>query len=101
MITLEHNGIVYDRFETADDLLAAGVPESVVKDAVQKIEWAPTRARRDAVLAESDYMAMPDYPITADQRKELEVYRKALRDIPDQGVSPEKVAWPIKPSFLK
>lgn len=101
MITVEHEGVIYDRFESAEDLLAAGVPESVVKEAVQKIEWAPTRARRDVALAESDYMAMPDYPITADQRKELEVYRKALRDIPDQGVSPVEVAWPSKPSFLK
>lgn len=49
------------------------------------------RAKRDTLLRESDYMAMPDYPAPP---QGLEVYRQALRDIPGQSGFPESVEWP-------
>lgn len=101
MLTVTYNGITYDRFEGAADLLAAGVPPEVVQAAVQRQEWAPTRKLRDAALGACDYAAMPDYPLSEAQRGELDVYRQALRDIPDQGESQANVVWPVKPTFLK
>lgn len=45
---------------------------------------------RSARIAESDYLAMPDYPITAGQRVELYAYRQALRDWPASADLPDK-----------
>ncbi|CAM3097790.1 Phage tail assembly chaperone protein [Pseudomonas gessardii] len=65
------------------------------------IKWAEIRASRDADLAASDYAAMPDYPMADKDRPVFVAYRKALRDIPDQGADPDTVIWPEKPAFLK
>ncbi len=65
------------------------------------IKWKEIRASRDADLAASDYAAMPDYPMTDKDRPVFVAYRKALRDIPDQGANPDAVIWPEKPAFLK
>tara|TARA_R110000851_G_scaffold313129_1_gene474620 strand:+ start:213 stop:488 length:276 start_codon:yes stop_codon:yes gene_type:complete len=52
-----------------------------------------SRADRDALLAESDYMALADR-ITDDWRN----YRQALRDLPEQAGFPTSITWPTKPS---
>lgn len=49
---------------------------------------AVERDWRSARIAESDYLAMPDYPITAAQRLELYAYRQALRDWPASSQPP-------------
>ena len=58
-----------------------------VKDA------AGLRAERNALLAETDYMGLSDYPAKAG---ELE-YRQALRDVPQQAGFPKTHTWPNKP----
>ncbi|MDK8377642.1 tail fiber assembly protein [Pseudomonas aeruginosa] len=65
------------------------------------VKWDMIRVARDAELAESDYAAMPDYPLSEVQRGEVGAYRQALRDIPDQGQDPDAVIWPEKPAYLK
>ena len=55
------------------------------------------RARRERLLAQTDYLAMPDYPLTDEQRKAVAAYRQALRDITEQEGWPRKVVWPEKP----
>ena len=49
------------------------------------------RAKRDALLRECDYMAMPDYPSPPNG---LLGYRQALRDITDQPGFPHSIQWP-------
>ena len=49
------------------------------------------RAKRDALLRECDYMAMPDYPSPPNG---LLGYRQALRDITGQAGFPHNVTWP-------
>ena len=49
------------------------------------------RARRDALLRECDYMALPDYPSPPNG---LLDYRQALRDITDQPGFPHSIQWP-------
>lgn len=51
------------------------------------------RQQRNALLAASDYLLMPDYPLTAEQRAQVEAYRQALRDITEQG-DLTKIVWP-------
>src|SRR5690606_12482622 len=43
---------------------------------------AAERAWRDKSIAETDFLAMPDYPLTEAARSELYAYRQSLRDWP-------------------
>jgi len=51
------------------------------------------RSKRDALIAETDWWALPDRTMTAEQT----AYRQALRDITDQAGFPTNITWPTKP----
>ena len=64
------------------------------------------RAERDRRLTATDYLLMPDYPLSDDQRTILQVYRQALRDLPSQEGAPwdgggEETPWPVMPAGLE
>ena len=52
------------------------------------------RAKRDNLLAESDWMGNSDVTMTS----AWTTYRQALRDITDSATSLDDVTWPAKPS---
>lgn len=58
------------------------------------------RMRRDGLLSCTDYLVTPDYPISTEDLEAVKVYRKALRDIPEQSGFPKNVQWPVEPQFL-
>jgi hypothetical protein len=53
---------------------------------------------RNAKLAESDWTQLPDAPLTEAQREAWQVYRQALRDLPEQPGWPDAMDWPTPPS---
>ena len=55
------------------------------------------RAKRNALIAETDYLAMPDYPLDTEKKAAVLAYRQALRDIPEQAGFPRQIDWPVKP----
>lgn len=55
------------------------------------------RTKRDRLMADTDYLMMPDYPMSPEIRALWERYRQALRDITTQAGFPEDIAWPAKP----
>lgn len=55
------------------------------------------REQRDKLLAETDYLVMPDYPLTKTAFAKIKLYRQKLRDITSQGTFPEDVSWPERP----
>ena len=57
------------------------------------------RARRDALITATDYLLMPDYPISAGQLAEVRAYRQALRDVPLQAGFPSGIDWPEPPTI--
>ena len=64
------------------------------------------RVERDQRLAATDYLLMPDYPISDDQRAVVQAYRQALRDLPAQSGAPwdgggEATPWPELPNVLQ
>lgn len=59
------------------------------------------RAERDMKIAETDYLAMPDYPLSDEDKAAVMAYRRALRDIPSQEGFPREVVWPFEPRILK
>ena len=52
------------------------------------------RQERDQLIAKTDWWALPDRTMTAEQT----AYRQALRDITDQSGFPDNITWPTKPS---
>lgn len=64
------------------------------------------RTERDRRLAATDYLLMPDYPLSDDQRAVVQAYRQALRDFPAQSGAPwdgggEATPWPEIPNVLQ
>ena len=59
------------------------------------------RQKRDALIAETDYLVMPDYPISAENLEAIKAYRQKLRDVPQQETFPSEVTWPEKPVIQK
>lgn len=71
-------------------------------DEISKNLFTALRAARDARLADTDKMLLPDYPISADALAQVKTYRAALRDLPDQPGAPwdgggEATTWPELP----
>lgn len=54
------------------------------------------RSQRNDLLAQTDYLVMPDYPLSDSERVSIEQYRQALRDISEQSGFPHNVEWPTK-----
>ena len=50
------------------------------------------RAKRDALIKETDFYMLPDYPNAPHGIAE---YRQALRDITDQPGFPQSIDWPV------
>lgn len=61
---------------------------------------ARVRAERDRRITATDYLVMPDYPISQDKFEDIKVYRQALRDLPQQpgfpwgGPDDPECTWP-------
>ena len=58
---------------------------------------ASARQKRDRLIAATDYLVTPDYPISDDRLAKVKIYRQALRDIPGQSGFPRSITWPDKP----
>lgn len=59
---------------------------------------AAVRAKRDALLAASDYTQATDYPSTYAARTAWAEYRQQLRDVTKQAEFPASVVWPVPPT---
>jgi len=58
-------------------------------------KWKNIRLKRSRFLAETDYLAMKDQP---DMSNDMQIYRKKLRDLPQDNSDPDNITWPSKPS---
>jgi hypothetical protein len=87
-----NNAMIVDR---GDYYEAVPVPEPTEEELARFI-----RGNRDAKLSETDYLVVPDYPISEENLTEVKAYRQALRDITEQTGFPKDVSWPDVPKFL-
>ena len=71
------------------------VPEPTTEELAAQV-----RAKRDALLAETDFLMMPDYPLGEEDSVALRTYRQVLRDVPTQEGFPTEVTWPDLPATL-
>lgn len=60
--------------------------------------WAQVRQQRDNLLSATDYLVMPDYPISDSYRQQVLAYRQALRDLTTAFADPTAVVYPTRPS---
>ena len=70
-------------FPTADEMNAAVVIGN----------WDRARKERNELLAETDFYALSDVPMSSD----MTTYRQALRDVPASVEDSKDVVWPEKP----
>lgn len=70
---------------------SAFAPPPVV---VPAMTWEMVRAKRDRLLAASDWTQVVDAPV---DQQAWAAYRQTLRDIPQDFDSPESVVWPERP----
>lgn len=69
------------------------IPQPTEEEKRAKKE-AEVRAQRDSLIAKTDYLLAPDYPISAKDLEKVKAYRQALRDVPSQEGFPDNVVWP-------
>ncbi len=72
-----------------------GYPIAIAPSAIP-LTWEQIRSRRDQLLKETDWAALPD--VNFDSKQSWLVYRNKLRNIPQKFKSPEEVEWPEKPN---
>lgn len=72
-------------------------------DEINAVKAAQVRARRDQLLAESDWVVTKAVDQNAQDNLGIQIpivwvnYRQELRDIPDQPGFPSTITWPVKP----
>jgi hypothetical protein len=79
---------------TAEEEAAQDIIDQAWADAAPARALADIRERRNQLLAETDWAAMPDSPAISDA---MTAYRKALRDYPATYTADNTAAWPTKP----
>ena len=75
------------------------IPEKTEEEKLTEAKQS-VRSKRDRLIADTDYLLTPDYPISPDELEVVKAYRTALRDVPQQEGFPYDVAWPELPEVL-
>ena len=88
--------LVFDAEKMLYKLVTDGVDDAAYVESAS----AQIRSKRNALLSETDFYLMPDYPISDEGLTSLKAYRQALRDITMQAGFPLKVEWPEKPEIM-
>lgn len=94
----ENNAFIeeIEQFDGVRRFQVVRVPEPTDEEIAARV-----RAERDVKIAETDYLAMPDYPLSEEDRAVVMTYRQALRDVPMQSGFPREVMWPEEPVILR
>jgi len=78
---------------TAEEEVARDAEEQAWSDGANDRAAAQVREERNALLAETDWMASSDLTMSS----EWVSYRSSLRDVPSQSGFPNTITWPTKP----
>ena len=80
-----------------EDVFVRGIAIYLTDAEYDTVLAASARQKRDRLIATTDYLVTPDYPIESDRLAKVKIYRQALRDIPEQSGFPRTITWPDKP----
>ncbi len=87
------DGVVVPLTDTEEAEFTAANAAGVLAEPARK--WAAIRSQRNALLAASDWRAMPDAPTMSDAWTN---YREALRDLPSTESDPADIVFPTEPT---
>ena len=79
------------------DAFAGGIAIYLTDAEYDTVLAANARQKRDRLIATTDYLVTPDYPISDGRLAKIKTYRQVLRDIPEQAGFPRDIVWPKKP----
>ena len=87
-----------------DELVEMSIDEQVTAGQISRDEANERLAReirdkRNNLLAECDYIMIPDYPLN--NKEVWKIYRQALRDLTETSSFPNNIIWPVKPDIIK
>jgi hypothetical protein len=89
--------VIGDRGAFDQDYNLIVIDETAVEAKSQELvverNWTALRTERDRLIAETDWWALGDRTMTAEQT----AYRQALRDLPANTTDPTNPVWPVKP----
>ena len=68
--------------------------EAFARDVLPVEQMAEIRAKRNKLLADTDYLALSDVALSTD----MQTYRQSLRDLPANTSDPANPTWPVKPA---
>ena len=72
--------------------------EAKLQEIIDAQPWEELREERNKRIAQTDYLAIPDYPHATEEVKQAWLdYRQALRDLPANTTDPSNPAWPVAP----
>ena len=77
-------------------IVQIGNGQSVTYDDPSESQVSELKAKRNALLAETDIYMISDYPITTEQKTAWQTYRQALRDMDFSDL--DNLTWPTKPT---
>ena len=69
--------------------------EAYARDVLPGLQLEQLRTRRNQLLAETDYLGLPDL---GGFSAEMTAYRQALRDLPANTIDPANPVFPTKPA---
>lgn len=73
--------------------------EAKLQELIDAQPWKELREERNKRIAQTDYLAIPDYPHPTEEVKRAWLdYRQALRDLPANTTDPENPIWPEAPN---
>lgn len=92
IVDVENGVVAYDADGNVVTLDVAAVEAETT---VVETAWhyKVLRAKRNRLIAETDYLALSDSTLSA----EMATYRQALRDLPANTIDPTNPDWPVKP----
>jgi hypothetical protein len=60
-------------------------------------KWSLIRNFRNLLLNSCDWTQIADAPLTLEEKEAWSIYRQALRDIPENYLTPDEVIFPTAP----
>lgn len=90
------NGCYIDEITQPDDVVRYFQIKEIAPPTDEELA-TQIRAKRNSLLSQTDYLMMPDYPISEEYLARIKKYRQDLRDITKQENFPVDVTFPDLP----
>ena len=91
------NDLTFEKCDDGFKIVEKPLPQEKTDAEYDTVLAASARQKRNRLIAATDYLVMPDYPIEPDRLAKVKTYRQALRDVPEQSGFPRTITWPEKP----